>query len=151
MTIRFLIVIALALNLQAQAHRPTTPRLDPALQALLHSAEEALNRKNFPTAITALKSAVERQPDLVPAWFNLGYAYSGLHQDDEAVKAYQKALELKPDLFEARLNLGILLVELNKSEAALEQLAKAVALQPKHSRAHLYYGRALSLVDQAAE
>ncbi|PYU97554.1 MAG: hypothetical protein DMG26_21075, partial [Acidobacteria bacterium] len=145
------LVLVVTSSLWAQNRQSNRSAGPPDLPVLLHSAEEALNRKDFATAATALKSVVERQPDLVPAWFNLGYAYSGLHQNDEAVKAYQKALELKPDLFEARLNLGILLVELNKSEAALEQLAKAVALQPKHSRAHLYYGRALSLVDQAAE
>ena len=27
-------------------------------------------------------------------WFNLGYAYTGLHEPDEAIKAYQKTLEL---------------------------------------------------------
>ena len=108
-----LIALSLALTLPIHAQAPRAASSRPDLQALLHAAEEALNRKDFPAAVTALKSVVARQPDLVPAWFNLGYAYSGLHQDDEAVKAYQKALELKPDLFEARLNLGILLVETN--------------------------------------
>src|SRR5690348_6666497 len=115
-----IIALSLALSLRPQAPHPKPAQ--PELQALLQSAEDALTKKDFPAALKALKSVVERQPDLVPAWFNLGYAYSGLHQDEEAVKAYQKALDLKPDLFEARLNLGILLVEMNKPEAAVEQL-----------------------------
>jgi len=64
------------------------------------------------------------------AWFNLGYAYSGLHETDEAAKAYQKTLELAPDLFAARLNLGILLMEQKQPQAALEHLQKATTLKP---------------------
>ena len=118
------------------------------VSTLLHVAAEALGRQDFATAAQALKSAVESQPDLVPAWFNLAFAYSGLHQNEDAVKAYRKTLELKPDLFEARLNLGILFLEMKQPQAAQEQLSKSLALKPEHARAHLYYGRALTMAGQ---
>lgn len=115
---------------------------------MLKTASEALNRNDLPSAVKALKAVVEKEPDMAAAWFNLAFAYTGLHQDDEAVAAYQKSLELQPDLFEAHLNLGILLVQMKRSAESLPHLEKAVALKPEHTRAHLYYGRALGIAGQ---
>jgi superkiller protein 3 len=117
--------------------------------ALLRTAQEALGRNDFAAAADALKRAVAAQPTLTAAWFNLAYAYTGLHRPDDAVAAYRKALELDPNLFEARLNLGILLLQLNNPQGALEQLEKAATLKPDHPRAQLYFGRALALTGQA--
>ena len=115
---------------------------------LLRTAQEALGRNDFATAAEALKQAVAAQPAFAPAWFNLAYAYTGLHKNEEAVASYRKALELDPNLFEARLNLGILLLQLNRPRDALEHLEKAATLKPDHLRAQLYYGRALALTGQ---
>jgi tetratricopeptide (TPR) repeat protein len=118
------------------------------VSALLRTAEDALAQKDFAEAAKALKAVVAKQPAMPEAWFNLGYAYSGLHETDEAAKAYQKTLELAPDLFAARLNLGILLLEQKQPQAALEHLQKATTLKPEHVRAHLYYARALAQTGQ---
>ena len=115
---------------------------------LLHTAQDALGRNDFAAAADALKQVVAAQPTLTAAWFNLAYAYTGLHEQEEAVAAYRKALELDPNLFEARLNLGILLMQLNNPQAASEHLEKAATLKPDHVRAQLYYGRALALTGQ---
>jgi tetratricopeptide (TPR) repeat protein len=116
--------------------------------ALLRTAQDALARNDFATVVQTLKQVVEAQPTLTAAWFNLAYAYSGLHKQEEAVASYRKALELDPNLFEARLNLGILLLQLNNPQSALEHLEKAATLKPDHLRAQLYYGRALALTGQ---
>jgi superkiller protein 3 len=115
---------------------------------LLHAAQEALGRNDFASAADDLKQVVAAQPTLTAAWFNLAYAYTGLHKHEEAVASYRKALELDPNLFEARLNLGILLIQLNNPQGALEHLEKAATLKPDHLRAQLYYGRALALTGQ---
>ena len=125
------------------------PAASPAdVPALLKTASEALDRNDLASAAKALKAVVEKEPGMAAAWFNLGYAYSGLHEDDEAVLAYQKALQLQPDLFEAQLNLGILLIQMKRGAESVPYLEKAVALKPEHTRAHLYYGRALGLAGQ---
>lgn len=115
---------------------------------LLHTAQDALSRNDYAAAADTLRQVVEAQPTLTAAWFNLAYAYTGLHKNDEAVAAYKKTLELDPNLFEARLNLGTLLMQLNKPQDALEHLEKAASLKPDHPRAQLYYGRALVLTGQ---
>jgi len=121
---------------------------DANVSALLHGAQDALNRNDFAAAADALKQVVEAQPTHIAAWFNLAYAYTELHKHEEAVASYRKVLELDPNLFEARLNLGILLMQLNNPQGALGHLEKAATLKPDHPRAHLYYGRALALTGQ---
>lgn len=138
-------VVTFSLAQEVQHHSDSSK-----LEALLHEAEDALNGHDYAAAIKPLKSAVELQPDLASAWFSLGYAYTGLHQNDDAVGAYRKTIELDPDLFEARMNLGILLMEMKRPEDARAHLEKAAALKPQNVRAHLYYGRALAATGEAA-
>ena len=139
-------IILFAVSLAGQTSRKPAPSPPPDdISALLKTAQDALDHKDFEAAAKSLKSVVASQPDLVAAWFDLGYAESGLHQNDEAAKDYQKAIELQPNLYPARLNLGILFLEDHRPDAAAEQLAKAVELKPEDARAHLYYARALNL------
>jgi len=142
----FIVAFAASVLLAGQTSRKPAP--SPAqddVSALLKTAQDALDRKDFDSAAKSLKSAVASQPDLVAAWFDLAYAETRLHQNDEAVKDYQRAVELQPGLYPARLNLGILLIEDHHPDAAAEQLAKAVELKPEDARARLYYARALNL------
>lgn len=138
--------LVLCSPLWAQRRRGAHSPNKEDLPILLHAAGEALKAADYAAAVKALKSAVEIEPQLTAAWFNLAYAYSGLRQNERAIEAYQKALELEPDLFEARLNAGILLIQMKRPEPSLEHLEKAVTLKPENPRAHLYYGEALSVV-----
>ncbi len=132
---------------------PQAPRPPQAkeLPVLVRAAQQALERKDYAGAVKALKAALEIDPHAPEVWFNLAYADTGLHENEEAVRAYQRSLELRPDLFEARLNLGILFLEMKRPQESLEHLARAAALRPANPRAHLYYGRALAQVGQAGE
>ena len=56
------LVLVVTSSLWAQEHQSNRSAGPLDLPALLHSAEEALNRKDFATVVTALKSVVERQP-----------------------------------------------------------------------------------------
>lgn len=142
------LLLILSQPLAAENLQTKTPAASSDVPALLKAATAALDRQDLPAAVEALKSVVEIEPEMTAAWFNLAYAYSGLHQDEEALRAYQKTLELQPDLFEAQLNLGILLLQMKRAQESLAHLEKAVALKPEHARAHLYLGRALSSVGQ---
>jgi Flp pilus assembly protein TadD len=123
----------------------------PDVAGLMHDAEQALDRKDYAAAVDRLKLAVQAAPGTVPAWFDLGYAYTGLRQNDEARAAYEKAVQLDPQLFEASLNLGILLLDMKDAAAALPHLEKASALKPADPRAHFYFGRALAASGNAVK
>ena len=81
--------------------QPAGPSSSDDSSTLLRAAEDALGRKDYAEASKQLKAFVAKHPDRPDAWFNLGYAYTGLHETDEAAKAYQKIIELAPDLFAA--------------------------------------------------
>ena len=115
----FCVVPAHALVAIGSGQQSPSRAHDADVPALLRTAQDALGRNDFATAADALKQVVEAQPTLTAAWFNLAYAYTGLHKQEEAVASYRKALDLDPNLFEARLNLGILLIQLKNPQAAL--------------------------------
>lgn len=137
--------------LAANAQQASRPPGTKDLPVLLRAADDALTRRDYAAAVKALKPALEIDPRSPEAWFSLAYAYTGLHQNDDAVQAYQRSLELRPDFFEARLNLGILLFDMNRPGESLDHLAKAAALRPTNPRAHLYYGRALAQVGRGED
>ena len=55
---------------------------DADVATLLRTAHDALGRNDFATAADALKQVVEAHPTLTAAWFNLAYAYTGLHKHE---------------------------------------------------------------------
>src|SRR6202007_2177643 len=96
---------------QARAQKLQNP-----LNDLLDEAQAALDKNNFEVAITALQKFLAEKPDVAFAHFQLAYAYTGLHQVDEARTEYERCVALDPKIAEAQLNLGILL--LGKDSAA---------------------------------
>jgi len=121
------------------------------LNALLQQAEEALEKKDYQAALAPLKTVTGAAPGSADAWFYLGYAYHGLHQDAEARDAYGKAVQLNPELYQAQANLGLLLFAMKDVAGALPHLQKAVALKPTEARSHLDLGTALEAGGQTSE
>jgi tetratricopeptide (TPR) repeat protein len=149
-----LLIFALAPTLTVIANQHAAPSDKPnssEIDEKLQDAQGALDRKDFQSAAELLEAIVKARPDLAPAWFNLGYAYTALGRKSDAVTDYGKALSLKPDLLQAQMNLGILLLDMSRSSEAADHLAKAVALRPDDPRTHFYYGRALAQMDKGSE
>ena len=111
--------------------------LPPELAALMQQAEDDLQRKDYQGALEALKKLTAASPQTAAAWYYLGYAKHGLHQDDDARHAYEKAVALQPDLAEAQVNLGSLLLAGRDFGGALPHLQTGVKLKPNDARAHL--------------
>lgn len=111
---------------------------DPAAEG-----QKALEAKNYPAAITYLKSAVEKTPDDIASRFNLAFAYSLSGQTELAAQQYTKVLELKPGLYEAELNLGILL-QPEHPDQALPHLEAARKEKPNQFAPAFYLAEALA-------
>lgn len=109
----------------------------------MQQAEDDLQRKDYQAALEPLKKVTAASPQTAAAWYYLGYAEHGLHQDDEARQAYEKAVTLQPDLAEAQVNLGSLLMAKRDFAGALPHLQSAVKLKPNDARAHLDLAMAL--------
>ena len=59
-------------------------------------------RKKIPL-IKSYKKVLEKKPDDVDLWINMGYAYEYNKQYDEAINCYEKALQIDPNNALARL------------------------------------------------
>ncbi len=121
--------------------QPGTTATD-TLAPLIAQAQQALDKQDFNAAIPLLQKIETERPDEPLPHFELGYAYSELKHNDEAIKEYRRALELDPKLAAAHLNLGLVLMDSDPS-AALESFHHAAALLPDQGQPHYLAGRAL--------
>jgi tetratricopeptide (TPR) repeat protein len=78
-----------------------------------------------------LEQAESIQPDAM-SWFQLGAAYEGLGQSDDAIKAYEKALVLDPAYDLAMFNLGGVHWNSGDRVGALRVWKTAVTRFPEH-------------------
>jgi tetratricopeptide (TPR) repeat protein len=104
------------------------------LHYLRGTALNALRRST--EARDALRAAIDLNPNLAPAWLNLGNAHADL-DDMEAAEAHcRHAIALDPQLIEARVSLGFILTARGEPEWAIGELVAAIRLSPKNVQAH---------------
>ena len=71
-------------------------------------------------AIACYRKAIELDPKLAVAHYNLGIALRAKGQVDEAIAAYKKAIELNPKYAEPHCNLGAILATQGRFAESLE-------------------------------
>ena len=115
----------------------STERADEALKKGTALVAEG----KFEAAVPELAKAVELKRDSIEVHTQLGNAYRGLKQYDQAFTAYRAAkkidrLALRPHLENARA-----LVEAGQVETAIDQLNHVIELDSKHLDAMLLLAR----------
>jgi Tfp pilus assembly protein PilF len=88
-------------------------------------------------ARTAFQDATRQQPDLAPAYFNLGWVTEDLGLLDEAREAFLRAEQLDPNSADPPARLAYLAARTADSEGARRHAARALALDPNHPSAQL--------------
>ena len=124
----------------------------PSLYApTLQAAVQAYNRgrqyqaqQDWESAISYYKLAIEKNPAMGNAWFNLGLIYAAQNDRGRARDAYEHALEVQPDLVAAHYNLALILLSAHQRDEALAHLRKIVRLQPDNAAAFYVLGYALA-------
>lgn len=103
------------------------------------------SENRFEESVRCFQKALSLSPRLAKAENNLGLAYEGLNQVDEAVKAYRTAIAWQADAAnpseQPLVNLGLVLVDRNDLSEALPLLQQAVKIAPADARIRAALGR----------
>lgn len=115
----------------------------------------------FPAAesISFYVRALEIEPELGAAWFNLGNVYEKSGMYAKAVEAFTKAKEFSPGMRAAAYNLGVCYGMIGEREKAKEQFIETLRIAPDFAPAHFQcgvifsgerdYGRAIEAYENA--
>ncbi|NJL45333.1 MAG: tetratricopeptide repeat protein, partial [Leptolyngbyaceae cyanobacterium SM2_3_12] len=87
-------------------------------------------------AIKLFQQAIDTDPSLALAHYNLGLAHRTRGYLGEAIAAYQRAIELQPDYPEAHQNLGVALFKLGKLPESLAAFSQAVKIYQRTDPAY---------------
>lgn len=102
---------------------------EPEAQELLERGTQLGEAGDLRGAQTLLQRAIELNPDLVDAHFNLATVFRDQGNLDAAVAAMRRAVQLRPDDFEARMRLGTWLFERRQYPEASEAFERAATLR----------------------
>ncbi len=90
--------------------------------------------------IRVLQEILQKHPENVDGWINLGNMLMDNGRFKEAVSAYSKALELNPDNVDVRVDMATCYKESGNPIKAEEEYRKAIKINPKHPNAHRNLG-----------
>ncbi len=119
-----------------------------ALNDAFNAGKQALEAKDYPTAIDSFQKGTEMDPNQHVIWANLADAYVGLGSTktgadqqaayDKAVEAFQKAIALKADDPAYHNNYALALARDKKVDEAQGELNKAAQLDPANAGKYYY-------------
>jgi tetratricopeptide (TPR) repeat protein len=113
-------------------------------RALLQEGDKAGAEK-------ALRTALDRSPDLVDAHFYLGVVLYQRGDYRKAAAFFRRAVELKPDHALAQFNLGECLIKVGDRDGARQAFRAAVDSKPAFSDAHAELAALLARGGRVAE
>ena len=108
------------------------------------SAVAALGRSDFATAIDLLKRTLDQDAKQKDAWDELGRAYAGLNQHEQAIAAFRKQIEIDPYHRRANGDLASELQQEGKIDEAISTYRKQTEITPSDQSAHKRLGMLLA-------
>jgi tetratricopeptide (TPR) repeat protein/transglutaminase-like putative cysteine protease len=107
---------------------------------LEESAQQALKNDNYELAVSLLQRVVTLEPKHKTAWDELGGAYLGLNQNDQAIAAFKKQIEVDAYDQYAYNGLGAAYQRELKYDQAIQQFQKQIEINPLDPSAHASLG-----------
>ena len=100
---------------------------------------------NYEGALASFENAVNKNPDRVEAWIQVGYCKVKQGRTAEAVRAYRQALKLRPNSVEAHNKLGDAYYYLSNFREAIRSYEQAARLRPDLPEA--FYNLAMAYLE----
>ncbi len=88
----------------------------------------------------ALEREVEKDPDNLAAWLELGNLYFDTRKYQDAIRAYNKYLSLNPNNPDVWTDLGVMYRRNGDPAQAISSFDKAIELDPRHEQAYFNKG-----------
>lgn len=146
MTMKSFLLSALSFQLIALFSFPAwaeseAPKLTPAVQKAVYTAQQAMEKKDYLKAEECLKKFIKKHPEkphyLVE--FTLANTLAVADKNREALPHYRVAADLYPAFAAAWQNMGKIYFDLKQYDKAGDCLLKAYKLNEKKDSALLYY------------
>ena len=100
-------------------------------------------------AIAVYREAIQINPDLAEAHFNLGNILFAQGDNEEAIAEYRQAIRAKPDLAGAHFSLGNILLAQGNADEAIAEYHQAIRAKPDLALAHANLGARASVAGKA--
>ena len=123
----------------APGHR-TGPATGTAAADLFTSGLAAYNAGKWDNAIEDYKRALDRDPRMAAAAYNLGLAYKSKRDLKRAKDAFAATLRISPNMPDASYMLGIVCHELKDDRTAIDSFEQVLKSKPDYARAHYVLG-----------
>lgn len=94
------------------------------------------SKLSYAEKISTLKGILEKHPENLEGWINLGNMLMDSGRFSEAVQAYSRALEMDPKNVDVIVDRATCYKESGTPLIAEEEYRKAIKLNPKHPNAH---------------
>jgi tetratricopeptide (TPR) repeat protein len=122
----------------------TKARLPDDMRDTAQAAADLFKNQKYDESAAKYQNIIDKYPESLYAWSNLGVVRFQQGKFDEALKALQQAVKLSPTDAFSYSNLGIVYYQLGQYENAIEALNSAKALDPNDAKTHNYLGCACS-------
>lgn len=108
---------------------------DPALDRLMVSSSEAMERGDYAAALTAVDQIVQARPDFAEGWNKRATVYYLMGNYEKAIADIDRTLELEPRHFGALSGLGLSNLKLGRDEAAANAFRRLLSIDPLYPNA----------------
>ena len=142
---------ALALTPAGEAPAPVAPQPGESADDLLIRGIALRGQKKFDEAGALFERAVQLDPDLANAWFNVGFSRDAVGHYADALTAWERTTTLDATNAAAWTNKGSTLLKLHRYPDALDAFETAIGIKDTYVFAWYGKGVALKEMDRAEE
>jgi tetratricopeptide (TPR) repeat protein len=107
-----------------------------AYQQYIKSGQSALQKKDYPAAITNYSKAIEMSPFEINNYYNRGITYFKSGKEKEAETDFDRVIVMDPRMSSAYVYRGLCREKLEKFNDALNDYTKALKLKPNDAAIH---------------